>query len=35
MEMDLGEIGNLNEEEVEEEGDKFRKDRDAARWEAE
>ena len=35
MDTDLGEIGDLNEEEVEEEGDKFRKDRDAARWEAE
>ena len=35
MDTDLGEIGDLNEEEVEEEGDKFRKDRDAARWKAE
>ena len=35
MDTDLGEIGDLNEEEVEEEGDTFRKDRDAARWEAE
>ena len=35
MDTDLGEIGDLNEEEVEEEGDKFHKDRDAARWKAE
>ena len=35
MDTDLGEIGDLNEEEVEEEGDKFRKDRDAARWKVE
>lgn len=35
MDTDLGEIGDLNEEEVEEEGDTFRKDRDAARWKAE